>query len=197
MTMPTGYTAAVESGEITTLKQFALQCARGMGACVTMRDEPWDTPIPERFEPSTTYSEERLAQARALLAEVDALTDEECDVRAKAAHDAALQRHREHEAARDLRNERHRTMLEKVRNWHTEAEGIREFMIEQLTISIDDYKGLEPRELTGAEWRAETRREALRDIHYHEKSIADEIHRVTLRNQWLAALRLSLENVDG
>lgn len=195
--MPTGYTAAVESGEITTLTQFALQCARGMGACVTMREDPWDTPIPERFEPSTKYSEERLAHARALLAEVDALTDEECDTRARAEYEVALQRHKDYEAARDLRNERHHAMLEKVRKWHTEAEGIREFMIEQLTISIDNYRGMEPQELTGAEWRVDTRREALRDIHYHEKSIAEEIHRVTLRNQWLADLRLSLENVDG
>ncbi|WP_430241996.1 hypothetical protein [Neorhizobium sp. DAR64861/K0K2] len=195
--MPTGYTAAIESGEISTLKQFALQCARGMGACITMRDTAWDTPIPERFEPSTKYSEDRLFQARALLAEVDTLTDEECDARAKASFEAALERHNQYEAERKIRNERHRAMLEKVRNWHTEAEGIRDFMIEQLTISIDKHVGLEPLETSGAEWRTDTRREALRDIHYHEKSIADEIHRVTLRNQWLADLRLSLENVDG
>ena len=35
--MPTGYTAAVCSGEITEIKDFALSCARAFGALITMR----------------------------------------------------------------------------------------------------------------------------------------------------------------
>jgi hypothetical protein len=36
--MPTGYTAAI--GEGIEFDKFVMQCARAMGACVMMRDEP-------------------------------------------------------------------------------------------------------------------------------------------------------------
>lgn len=50
--MPTGYTADLHDGKDVTFDQFVKQCARGMGALVTLRDAPWDAPLPERFEPS-------------------------------------------------------------------------------------------------------------------------------------------------
>lgn len=59
--MPTGYTANVHDG--ITFEQFVWQCARGMGALVTMRDEPTGAPIPERFEPSD-YNAKRLQEAK-------------------------------------------------------------------------------------------------------------------------------------
>lgn len=45
--MPTGYTAAIKYG--ITFKEFALDCARNFGACISMRDEPRETPIPDEF----------------------------------------------------------------------------------------------------------------------------------------------------
>lgn len=194
--MPTGYTAAVESGEITTLREFALLCARAMGACINMRDAPLSVPIPDRFEPHTEYNDKRLADARALMAEVDGLSDTECNERAAsefakemAAYDESLRREQE-------RSDRYESMMAKVRKWHTEAEGLREFMLEQLRISMSTYSPMLPQELTGTQWRAVKKREALHDISYHEKAIADEIHRTAGRNNWLADLRLSLAGID-
>lgn len=194
--MPTGYTAAVGSGEIKTLKQFALQCARGMGACITMRDAPWDTPIPERFEPETAYHEEKLAAAKALLADLDTLTLAECAERAKTDYAAQQERYEKYRHERDAENGRYERMLSKVLDWHTEAEGIRDFMIDQLQISIIPPIEQPPQELSGEEWLREERRGAMWDIAYHEKAIADEIHRVAGRNNWLAALRRSLEQAS-
>lgn len=195
--MPTGYTHAVGSGEITTLKQFALQCARGMGACIMMRDEPWGTPIPERFEPQTAYHEEKLSAAEALLAELDTLSEAQCEERAKADYTARLERHEAYRQERDEENGRYERMLSEVRSWHTEAEGIREFMIDQLQISIIPPSSPPPQELSGEEWLREERLCAMRDIAYHEKGIADEVHRVAGRNIWLAALRRSLDDAPG
>lgn len=53
--MPTGYTYPVAEEKVDTLAEFALQCARAFGACVTMRDEPSNKPIPEEFKPSLHY----------------------------------------------------------------------------------------------------------------------------------------------
>lgn len=194
--MPTGYTAAVETGEITSLKDFAMSCARGMGALVMMRDEPHGAPIPERFEPSTEWHEKKLQEARAELTEVDTLSDEECEARAQADYEARLKSHEEYEAAQQARNDRYEAMIKKVRAWHTEAEGIREFMLDQLRISMTDYTPFPPERLSGFDWKTSVRQEALRSISYAEKAIADETHRTAMRNQWLADLRRSLENVD-
>jgi hypothetical protein len=195
--MPTGFTAAVESGEITTLKQFALQCARGMGACITMRDAPFDAPIPDQFEPEVEFYQTRLTAAHELLKVLENLTPEQCDSRAANDFRELTANFEQREAERKERNARYESMLQKVRGWTTEAEGIRDFMLQQLTISIDTYAGEPPVELTGAQWLVKTRKEALRDISYYETHIADEIHRVALRNRWLADLRRSLADVRG
>lgn len=190
--MPTGYTAAVGEGKVTTLREFALQCARGMGACIMMRDEPWDAPIPERFEPSLEYHRDGLAKANLMLRDANTLTDAECEDRAQADFEAAMDRHEKYVSELAAQNDRYKAMLAAVEAWETEAEGIKDFMSEQLRISISDYETEAPKEKTAEEWREETRRKALWDIAYHEKQMVEEIHRTELRNIWLAALRRSL-----
>lgn len=190
--MPTGYTAAVGDGKITTLREFALQCARGMGACIMMRDDPWDAPIPERFEPSTDYHEKRLAAARATLAELADISAGECEARAKAAFESETASQQEYLAKKATENQRYRDMHAAVTAWSTEAEGIREFMLEQLFMSIDDWERDPPIQLTGEEWLERELETAARDIAYHKKAVAEEIERTEARNRWLAALRASL-----
>ena len=193
--MPTGFTADVVDGKITTLTEFALLCARGMGACIMMRDDPWDKPIPESFEPQTAWNQQKLDEAKATLTELEGLSEADCEARAEQDYAARAASHEAHQAERESQNDRLRAMLNKVTTWHTEAEGIREFMLDQLRISVFDHVSPSPTRLTGPEWLEFTRREALRDLSYHEKQIADEIHRTAQRNQWLADLRRSLEGV--
>jgi len=53
--MPTAYTSFVADNENFTFPEFAMLCAREFGALISMRDEPLDTPVPERFEPDDFY----------------------------------------------------------------------------------------------------------------------------------------------
>lgn len=190
--MPTGYTADVGEGKITTLREFAMICARAFGACITMRDAPMDADIPERFEPDFRYYAESLAAANALLIELNEVSSDEAERRATTEYIEQLASHEKYWAERDLENDRYRTMLSSVQAWNTEADGIKEFMIQQLEISISDYRSDPPTLLTGPEWLRKKRSNALRDIAYYEKQIAEEIHRTEMRNLWLAALRRSL-----
>ena len=66
--MPTGYTAAVQDGSITTLRDYALQCARGFGAFLHMHDEPFDTPLTLPPPADTSYYDKRIAEAERILA---------------------------------------------------------------------------------------------------------------------------------
>ncbi|OIN06131.1 hypothetical protein BFS86_19705 [Shewanella algae] len=191
--MPTGYTAVVGDGKITTLREFALICARGMGACIMMRDEPWDAPIPERFEPQTKYHDDKLEEAKAVLETLPKLSEAECESRAVEEYKSTMASDAKYRAERELRNSRYRSMLDAVSSWHTDAEGIKEFMVEQLNISIErDYPSKSPVKLTGAEWREDRLKQAHHDVAYHERARGEEIWRTQERNRWLSDLRSSL-----
>lgn len=198
--MPTGYTAAVQSGEITTLRDFALQCARGMGALIMMRDDPRDAPIPDRFEPGD-YNAKALKKAQDRLGAVTTMSRDEAQREAdKAYHEGCVSFDRRN-AEREEHGRRYRKMIVQVEAWETKADGIREFMLEQLRQSLDfDCKpprpnalfGGKPDRQTGEEWREVQVEQLMRDIAYHAKANAEEIARTEARNRWLADLRASL-----
>ena len=79
--MPSAYTAAVSDG--IDFKTFVLRCARAMGACVSMRDDPLDVPIPERFEPSD-YHVRKTLEAEAQLETLRAMSPAEAETAAAA-----------------------------------------------------------------------------------------------------------------
>ena len=55
--MPTGYTAYIEDGDITTGKEFLKLCTRAFGIAIDLKDEPLSVPTPTHFEPDTYYKE--------------------------------------------------------------------------------------------------------------------------------------------
>lgn len=196
--MPTGYTAAVADGEISELEPFVWQLARGMGALVTMRDEPWDAPIPESFEPSTKYYDEALATARSERDRLYGMSGKDAQAAADAEYaewnrqrDAASEDHR-------ARRNRYNAMLAQVVQWQGAPEGIKEFALEQLTTGRD-FDCREPFQFyrdpplrDGSEWRRAKLEKCARDIANLEAERAKEVARTEGRNAWLTQLRKSL-----
>lgn len=192
--MPTGYTAAVADGTITEFGPFVMQCARAMGACITMRDDPSDAPIPERFEPSTYY-EEHLEDARKRLSWLRSLTPAEQETEAEAEHTKALEGHRKFNADRERENTRYQAMIDKVAVWSPpteDHENLKDFMLEQLRISISTYENPEPTRLSGDAWYAKALGDAMSEVDWLEEKNAEEIERTEGRNKWLRELRASL-----
>jgi hypothetical protein len=199
--MPTGYTADIAKG--ITFQQFAMNCARAFGALVAMRDEPSDAPIPERFEPSD-YHSKKLVQLRDRLATLRALSADDAEKGAQAAHEAELASHQKYiEEKADLRS-KYEAMLRDAQDWQPptpEHEPLKKFMIEQIESSIgfdcdtSYYKA--PESTPAAKWLEDQLRGTLRDIDYHEKEHAKEVERTNSRNAWLAALRSSLAPVSA
>lgn len=87
--MPTGYTASIKDG--ITFEEFALDCARAFGACITMRDDSMSKPIPDSFEPSD-YHKKALAQEKSNLTRLNSMTIAEAEVVAKAEYDREIKR---------------------------------------------------------------------------------------------------------
>lgn len=196
--MPTGYTAAVVDGTITDLRSFALQCARGMGALVTMRDDPWNAPIPERLEPST-YNADRLAEVQAELADLRAMGPAKWQ---QAADDELAERRAAYEKAKADNIEQRRrydAMIALVEAWEGAPEGLKPFMLEQLHTGRDfdcpaewKWYGAPLDPMTGDEWKAQREQELMRQSAHHAAEHQKEVDRTEGRNAWIAQLRASL-----
>lgn len=194
--MPTGYTEAVKDG--ISFEQFVWRCARGMGALITMRDAATDAPIPERFEPSD-YHSKKLEEAKAALAELQALTPEQVEAKYQEEYAAACERHRQRQQESADLLQKYEAMLARVKEWRSptpEHDGFKGFMLDQLRQSIsfdcDTSYDSPPLQIGAAVWLEETIEKAKRDIAYHAKEHRAEVERTEARNSWVKALRDSL-----
>jgi hypothetical protein len=196
--MPTGYTTSIKDG--ISFKDFIMQCARAMGACISMRDDPLDKPIPDKFEPSI-WHKERIKETREALETLDKLLASELEWKGKQEYEKNEKQNRESiENMIDLRI-KYKTMLIQVRDWQpptSDHQDLKDFMIEQITGSIDfdcDTSYYEKKEitlLTGQQWLEKEKARLLRDLTYHGKEDMEELERVSGRNHWIKALRDSL-----
>lgn len=198
--MPTGYTAAVQTGEITDFSNFALQCARAMGALIMMRDKPSDVPIPDRFEPEVSYYDSKLAEASARLAQLRGMSPLEVREAAQQAYAVDIRAEANYVERKDADRQRYEAMLLKVADWVPPTQdhiGLKEFMVEQLESSIrfDCPEGgywYPPTKLEPDAWLAGQIGAAEREIERQTAERAKEVERTEGRNRWLAILLPSL-----
>jgi hypothetical protein len=201
--MPTGYTDALVRKKMT-FPEFAMYCARGMGACIMMRDDPMDTPIPERFEPSS-YHKEALDEAKIELERLSGMPIADRMQWGKQKL-AGLIKSLEETIAKIEKDNPVRVylaMLGDVCRWNpptSDHEGLKKFMIQQLEESIKF-------DAPGNYWQEELAKvkskdaltfyrdsvaSAENDVAYHDKKWKEEVQRTEERNQWLKDLRESL-----
>lgn len=192
--MPTGYTYKVKDGQ--SFEDFVWGGARGMGALIMMRDDPADAPIPERFEPSDWHTKQ-LAEARAELTRLEALTPAQAAMEAEAAHISAVDYWQKGEVERIQTRDAYEAMLQRVDAWQAPSShaGFKDFMRSQLTESMEFDTGHQiekPKAISGEEWMARRLENVRKDIAYHEKMHAEEVARTEERNRWLSGLRASI-----
>ena len=196
--MPTGYTAGVQDGTVTEFREYALACARAFGALIMMRDEPMDKRIPDAFKPDNTYGK-WAEEKRGRLRTVEAMTLDEATAKAREEYEDAVKSWQERSERRITQRHRYEKMLREATAYvapSAEHEGFRDFMISQLTESIEfdcrsDYDTY-PVPQDGAEWRTKEIKELRRSIDSNEKQQQKEIERTAGRNRWIRQLRESL-----
>jgi hypothetical protein len=203
LTMPTGYTAQIKDG--ITFKQFIMSCARAFGACVEMREEPADAPIPESFS-TPSYHQERMDEAKKELALISNISIETAIIEANDAYNKELTRIKKAILESEELEVKYCHMLKQVHAWSPpspEHVGLKDFMIEQIESSIKhdlmkDYYEKRLCEIkcsSGAQWKKTMIESKVRDIEYYAKEHEEEKSRVESRNSWIKALRKSLEAI--
>jgi len=196
--MPTGYTAKLmEEGQ--TFQEFILGCARAFGACITMRDDQNDAPIPDKFEPSDYYAK-NIVEAEEKLKWLKTMSETERTAFGEAEKAKEID---------DLNSYINKTVVENIRleemeayvnAWYPPTDdhlGLKKFMLEQIKISKNDVSYSE-RSLDCAKLKPplayypEAISGATRDINYYTKEQAKKIDRVNDRNEWIRQLRMSI-----
>lgn len=200
--MPTGYTRQLmEKGQ--TFEEFVLLCARAIGVFVSMRDDPMDAPIPDKFEPIDHYSNE-LEQNKLLVERLEQMTHEQRVEYGRNQIRGDLARYRQLIQKAAEENARLDEMGAKVKAWnpptpdHTD---LQKFMLEQIQRSRNDgdyynkalVKATETSPL--ALWHSALS-EARRQIAYCVEEQQNEIDRANSKTDWVKQLRDSLKGAE-
>lgn len=182
--------------------EFVMTCARAMGACILMRDEPLDAPIPESF-PEDDYHSNALKEWEAKLIALSSIGEGLMGISYGAElKSAEIQSLKESLVKYQAQDARLKGMLEQVQNWNPptkDHEGLKKFMTEQLTISMGDsdfyIRRIEELEAKDPiEFYREAVKSAKWNVDYHAEQIEKNRERTQGRNNWIRALRNSLQS---
>lgn len=189
--MSSYYTAPVENGTITTLAQFARRCAPGLFYdCST---------LPEKFE-AGSYLAKLIAEREVELAELQTMTIEQAEKRARESHDRIVADLRKAlERARELRI-RYEKLLAAVTTWQPPNNEycirLKNLMHDQLEQAIrhDCDAAYYERRIAaevctpGAEYIALGLRGVSEDLVRNRKEYQAELDSVAARNEFLKLL---------
>lgn len=199
--MPTGYTAGLTEKE-TSFEEFALRCARAFGACATLREEPFDNPIPDKFE-VYDYHLKKIAEAKQAIEDFESKTPLELQTIINQRNEEIRERRQNRREKSEKIYAAYSKMLTQAKNWQPptpDHQGLQKFMVEQLETSMSDALTEEQiiqynPFVEGEGFRERELKSLFKNLQYHEQEHQKEIDRTNMRNQWVSALRKSLKEV--
>ncbi len=195
--MANGYIHPVADGEITDLRAFAIRCARAMMPLVLMRDAPMSEEPPDEFTADTAHYEERLVEAQERLDKLAAATDSERRAIFAAEQLAEEVSRAKYDGEAEVEYQRVSDMLQLVVAWDGGPDGLKKFMLEQLTDALrennpETYAPYAPKVPTYDEWLEREWKRAIESVGRAYSDIAREKAMTVSRNIWLKQLHASL-----
>lgn len=205
--MPTGYTAYIEDGEITTGKEFLKLCTRAFGIAIDLKDEPLSTPTPISFEPSPFYKDSYY-KALKKLEEVNKMTFDEAKIQMRADYKKRISDYKAYAERETAMNEKYSKVRKEVEEWippTEEHEGLKKFALEQIDMCvtkqeyIDEYLEKSKEEFDDSDEAVQNyindivdyyQRDAERSYKYWK----EELERTRSKNEWMTKFLESLDN---
>ena len=196
--MPTGYTAYIEDGDITTGKDFLKLCTRAFGIAIDLKDEPLSVPTPKSFKPDNYYKE-RYDKALSALEEAKKLTFEEAKVQMRIAYENRISDYKRYAEKEIAMNEKYAKVRNEVEAWTPptdEHSGLKKFALKQIDMCvtkqkyIDEYIEKSKEEFDGSD---EAVRQYMDDnikicqeqVDRAYESWQEELERVRSKNEWM------------
>ena len=205
--MPTGYTAYIKDGDITTGKEFLKLCTRAFGIAIDLKDEPLLVHTPTHYEPNLYYKNdyEETAKVRDKMRQ---LTFEEAKQRIIDKYNEDIASAKKSLEKYKAEDEKYLKVKNEVETWippTSEHEELKKFALNQIDISMNtDYCKYCEEELNkeldisdDAVWKY------INDINdFYEKDTErayqrwqEELKRVAEKNKWMEQFLDSLENI--
>lgn len=205
--MPTGYTAYIKDGKITSGKEFLKLCTRAFGIAIDLKDKSLDIPTPNHFEPDPYY-ENRYKESLKSRDKVYHMTFEEVkeDMISKFKNNKVNAKR----YLKDYKDEdaKYLKIREEVERWippTSEHENLKKFCIDQIDMSLNTsiYKWYEKdinKELDTSDDAIRKYIDDLKDqedekVNRAYKKYQAELKRVEERNLWMKQFLDSLENM--
>ena len=202
--MPTGYTADIKKG--ITFKEYALGCARAFGACISLRDEPFDTPIPDKFEKST-YHQDALKEAKMNLERFQSYSEDALLALFKAEKAKDVSQSKKYLEEKIALKNKYLAMLKKVDKFVPPTKdhvAYKKFMQSQIKDSITFDCDLsycrksirEAKNMTLSKWSAARLASLVHDVEYHTRNQKEEDDRIASRNDWVGQLKTAISKIE-
>lgn len=203
--MPTGYTAPILDGEIDNFKDFAKRCMRNFGATIHMRDDSLTAEYVKR-EPSE-YHLRAIKEYKEKIVRYQTLTDEEILEEKRNSINDNIDYHIKKIKECEDNHQKLTSILTDVENWTPptpDHSRIKEFMIEQITITIEHDADSTYHEdeieryseklnnLNVEEMKRDFMEDTSRSLDYHIKNHNEELKRVDDSNRWVEVFLNSL-----
>lgn len=205
--MPTGYTAYIQDGDITTGKDFLKLCLRNFGIAINMRDEPLSKPVPTQFEPDLYYKKdyEETIEVRNKYRQ---MTFEEAKKELIEKHKKDMESTKKSLDKYIAEDERYMKVRDEIEKWippTSEHENVKKFALNQIDISLNtDMREYCNKELSkDLDISDEAVYSYINDINeFYENDVAraykrwqEELKRTADKNMWMKQFLDSLENI--
>lgn len=137
--MPTGYTAGIENGTITTGKDFLKLCTRAFGIAFELKDEPLSVPTPIKFEPNTYYKK-NLEEAIVNLEECRKMSFEDAKAKMIKHHQDMMEMYKSMAEKSVETNKKYSKIRSEVEAWNPptmEHYSLKKFALEQIDMCVE------------------------------------------------------------
>lgn len=205
--MPTGYTAFIQDGDITTGKDFLRLCLRNFGMAINMRDEPLSKPVLTQFEPNPYYKKD-YEETVEIRNKYRKMTFEEAKKELIEKHKKDIESARKSLDKYIAEDERYMKVRDEIEKWippTSEHENIKKFALNQIDISLNtDIREYCNKELSkNLDVSDEEVYSYMNDINeFYENDVAraykrwqEELKRTADKNMWMKQFLDSLENI--
>ena len=143
--MPTGYTAWIEDGRITTGKDFLKLCTRAFGIAIELKDEPLSVPTLTKFEPDTYYKK-RLEDEIANYEKLNAMSFEDTKAEILRAYADRINMYKTMLENSLKRNKQYAKVRAEVEAWNPPTEEhreLKEFALKQIDMCVDTQEQID------------------------------------------------------
>ena len=205
--MPTGYTAYIKDGDITTGKDFLKLCLRNFGVAINMRDEPLSKPVTIQFEPNPYYKKD-YEETVEIRNKYRQMTFEEAKKELIEKHKKDIESTRKSLDKYIAEDERYMKVRDEIEKWippTSEHENVKKFALNQIDISLNtDIREYCNKELSkDLDVSDEAVYSYMNDINeLYENDVAraykrwqEELKRTADKNMWMKQFLDSLENI--